>query len=80
MIKQLNGERRNMVNQKKIDEVANLWEKTKDPKYKALWYQYVKEWANGTNNSERRFISTSSSVQADNGRNNITRSGSGQLF
>ena len=36
--------------------------------------------ADGTNNSERRFISTSSSIQADNGRNNITRSGAGQLF
>ena len=56
-----------MMKQKKIDEVANLWEKTKDPKYKALWYQYVKEWADGTNNSERRFISTSSSVKTDDG-------------
>ena len=25
----------------KIDQAAILWEKTKDPKYKALWYQYV---------------------------------------
>ena len=65
---------------REIDELANLWEKTKDPKYKALWYQYVKEWADGTNNSERRFVSTSSSIQADNGRNNITRSSSIKLF
>ncbi len=65
---------------REIDELANLWEKTKDPKYKALWYQYVKEWADGTNNSERRFISTSSSIQADNGRNSITRSSSIKLF
>ena len=64
----------------KIDQAAILWEKTKDPKYKALWYQYVKEWADGTNNSERRFISTSSSIQADNGRNSITRSSSIKLF
>ena len=64
----------------KIDEVANLWEKTKNPKYKALWYQYIKEFADGTNNSERRFISTSSSVDGDDGRNNITRSSSGQLL
>ena len=64
----------------KIDEVANLWEKTKNPKYKALWYQYIKEFADGTNNSERRFISTSSSVDADDGRNNITRSTSGRLL
>jgi len=64
----------------KIDQAAILWEKTKDPQYKALWYQYVKEWADGTNNSERRFVSTSSSIQADNGRNNITRSSSIKLF
>ena len=64
----------------KIDEVANLWEKTKNPKYKALWYQYIKEFADGTNNSERRFISTSSSVDADDGRNNITRSSSCKLL
>tara|TARA_R100001082_G_scaffold11681_1_gene6310 strand:+ start:773 stop:964 length:192 start_codon:yes stop_codon:yes gene_type:complete len=32
---------------KKIDSLANLWEKTKDPKYKDLWYKLVKEFANG---------------------------------
>ena len=26
---------------KKIDDVANLWEKTKDPKYKNLWYEEI---------------------------------------
>ena len=57
----------------KIDEAAKLWEKTKDPKYKALWYQYVKEWADGTNNSERRFVSTSSSIQADDGWNSVDK-------
>jgi hypothetical protein len=41
-----------MVNQKKIDNIANLWEKTKDPKYKDLWYQLVKEFANGPHNIE----------------------------
>jgi hypothetical protein len=30
---------------KKIDDVANLWEKTKDPKYKNLWYKLLKEFA-----------------------------------
>ena len=36
-----------MVNTKKIDELANLWEKTKDPKYKDLWYKLVKEFGDG---------------------------------
>ena len=34
---------------KKIDEVAILWKKTKDPKYKELWYKLVKEFAHGKN-------------------------------
>ena len=33
--------------QKKIDEVAILWNKTKNPKYKDLWYKLIKEFANG---------------------------------
>ena len=32
---------------KKIDKLANLWEKTKDPKYKDLWYKLVKEFGDG---------------------------------
>ena len=33
--------------QKKIDSIANLWEKTKNPKYKDLWYKLVKEFVDG---------------------------------
>ena len=33
--------------QKKIDSIAILWEKTKDPKYKDLWYKLVKEFVDG---------------------------------
>ena len=68
MIKQLDGEKENMVNQKKIDNIANLWEKTKDPKYKDLWYKYIKEYVNGPNNIERRTVSIDSSVKTDNGK------------
>ncbi len=35
--------------QKKLDEIANLWNKTKDPYYKDLWYQEVRRWAYGKN-------------------------------
>ena len=62
-----------MVNQKKIDNMANLWEKTKDPKYKDLWYKYIKEYVNGPNNIKRRTVSTDSSVKTDNGKNIITK-------
>ena len=73
MIKQLNGERENMVNQKKIDEAAKLWEKTKDPKYKDLWYKYIKEYVNGPNNIERRTVSTTSSIDKNDGKHIITK-------
>ena len=53
----------------KIEEAARLWNKTKDPKYKDLWYKLVKEFGNGPNNMERWVISTNTSDKADNGRN-----------
>ncbi len=46
------------MTQERMDEVANLWEKTKDPKYKELWYKLIKEYANGSNNIKRRDISS----------------------
>ena len=52
---------------KKIDEAAKMWEKTKDPKYKDLWYKYIREFANGPNNIERRVVSTNSSHKTDDG-------------
>ena len=53
---------------KKIDQVANLWNKTRDPKYKDLWYKLIKEM-HGLNNPERRTVSTDTSNQEDVGRN-----------
>ena len=46
------------MTQERMDEVANLWEKTKDPKYKELWYKLIKEFANGANNIKRRPVSS----------------------
>ena len=56
------------MTQEKINELANLWEKTKNPKYKDLWYKLVKEFANGkdisnTNSSVRRNV-TKGKVQS----------------
>ena len=73
MVKLLNGVRKNMEILKKIDNVANLWEKTKDPKYKDLWYKYIKEYVNGPNNIERRTVSIDSSVKTDNGKHIIIK-------
>ena len=52
---------------KKIDNVAKLWEKTKDPKYKEEWYKLIKEWANGADYFKRRNVSINSVVKADDG-------------
>ena len=56
-----------MVSLKKIDEVANLWNKTRDPKYKEEWYKLIKEWVNGPHNIERWNVSVSSVNKADDG-------------
>ena len=53
--------------QKKIDEAAQMWEKTRDPKYKTLWYKLIKEHVNGTNNFKRRTVSINSCHKANDG-------------
>ena len=50
-----------------LDSVANLYNKTKDSKYKDQWNKLVKEFANGTYNSKRRIVSVSSCHKADDG-------------
>ena len=56
-----------MRSTKNLDDLANLWNKTKDPKHKDLWYKKVKEWANGSNNTKRRVVSISACYKADDG-------------
>jgi len=51
---------------KKIDDAAIMWNKTKDSKYKDLWYKLIKD-NYGTNNSKRRIVSINSIVKADDG-------------
>ena len=54
--------------QKQIDEAANLWNQTRDPKYKILWYKLIKEFANGPHNIKRWSVSTDTSYETDDGR------------
>ena len=58
---------------KKINEIANLWEKTKNPKYKDLWYKLVKEFANGPHNIKRWNIPLSGSNKRNDQRNKIIK-------
>ena len=52
---------------KKIDDAANMWNKTKDPKYKDLWYKLIKEFNYGSHNTERWNVSISSINKANDG-------------
>jgi hypothetical protein len=64
-----------MENQlKKIEEAANNWNKTKNVYYKKLWYQLIKEFANGSNNTERRVIPINTRYKRNNEGYKITRS------
>ena len=50
-----------------LDQIANEYNKTKDPKLKNLWYKKVKECANGPYNIERWNVSGSAINKADDG-------------
>ena len=58
-----------MTTQKKLDEIANNYNKTKDPKYKKLWYDLI----NGLDNIKRRPVSTDSSHKTDDGWNSFDK-------
>ena len=55
-----------------IDEIARDWDRTKDPKFKDLWYKKIKEVADGINTSKRRVVSISSCHKGDDGGYIIT--------
>ena len=62
-------EQESMTTQKKLDEIANNWNKTRNPKYKKLWYNLV----NGLNNIKRRPVSTDSNHKTDDGWNSVDK-------
>ena len=62
-----------MEKTKHLDDIANKYHETKDPKYKKLWYQLIKEFANGPHNIKRRAVSTDSNYKKDNGWNSIDK-------
>ena len=61
-----------MAQKKNLDELANLWNKTKDPKYKELWYKLIEEMY-GTNNFKRRTLPTDSNHKTDDGWNSVDK-------
>ena len=51
----------------KIDDAANMWHKTKDQKYKDLWYKLIKEFNHGSNYINGRDVSSSGGNETDDG-------------
>jgi very-short-patch-repair endonuclease len=47
--------------QTKIDKAANDYNRTKDEKYKKLWYNLIRKVDNGSYNFKRRTIPTDTS-------------------
>ena len=56
------------MSQREIDDLAIMWNKTKDQKYKDLWYKKVKELSNGLNNTKRRDVQSRTSHKRDDGK------------
>ena len=56
-----------MITQGHLDDLAREYHRTKDPELKKLWYEKVKEWANGSYNLKRRIVSVSSCHKQDDG-------------
>jgi hypothetical protein len=57
--------------QKKIDDAAIMYNKTKDPKYKTLWYKLIKEYVNGPHNIKRWSVPINTSNEKNAGRYRI---------
>jgi hypothetical protein len=57
--------------QEKIDKAANDWNRTKDPKYKDLWYKLVKEYVGGSYNIQRRNIQSRASNKTNAKRHDV---------
>ncbi len=64
-----------MTKLEKIDEAANNYNKTKDIKYKDLWYKLIKEFArtHGPYNSKRRTLPFDPSIKTDDGWNSVDK-------
>jgi len=59
--------------QKKIDDAAIMWNKTKDPQYKDLWYKLIKEYANGPHNIKRWDILSNANHKKNYGWNSVDK-------
>ena len=56
-----------MITSGQLDEIAIKYNKNKDKYTYDLWFEKVKEWAHGVNNTKRRIVSVSSCHKRDDG-------------
>ena len=56
-----------MITLDQLDKLANEYNKNKDKHIYDLWFEKVKEWAHGVNNTKRRIVSVSSCHKRDDG-------------
>ena len=56
-----------MITLDQLDKLANKYNKNKDKYVYDLWFEKVKEWAHGVNNTKRRIVSVSSCHKRDDG-------------
>ena len=56
-----------MITSDQLDKLANKYNKNKDKYVYDLWFEKVKEWAYGVNNTKRRIVSVSSCHKQDDG-------------
>tara|TARA_Y100000022_G_C13122837_1_gene316579 strand:- start:437 stop:646 length:210 start_codon:yes stop_codon:yes gene_type:complete len=61
-----------MILQKRLDELAVLYNKTKNERYKKLWYKLIRE-AYGSNNTRRWTVSINTSYKENVRRDNFNR-------
>jgi hypothetical protein len=61
-----------MILQKRIDELAVLYNKTKNERYKKLWYKLIRE-AYGSDNTRRWTVSINTSYKENVRRDSFDR-------
>ena len=61
----------NRIKTDHLDEIANQYNKTKDPYYKDLWYKKIKEIASGINHTSGWDLQFDTSHERDDKRNRV---------
>ena len=61
-----------MIPQKRLDELAVLYNKTKNERYKKLWYKLIRE-AYGSDNTKRWTVSINTSYKENVRRDSFDR-------